>query len=236
MFLIKRIIVSTIVVIILATSSFCEEKEIWKLTSLYWQPYSGKDMADQGKSIHKLRELLKKENITLIVDFFPWSRSKQYAKTEDYIGYFPAWVEEIDEGFVASPPVDWSELGVMKKKSSNVIFHDIDELFQKYKIGIIQTYVYPKNIVDAIQKYPDNVDKTPNEVSLVRKLSVGRHIAAITDPNVMLYLAAKEGISDIETIKGSVVKKALVIAIKNDKENKKRIELLEKILKTQSNY
>ncbi len=231
--LIKRAILSVMVVAILTSCSFAEET--WKITSLDWQPYSGSDMSTQGNSIQRLRELLKQEGITLLVDFFPWLRSKHNAKKEEYIGYFPAWPEEVDEGFIASSPVDWSEVGILKKEGSDVIFNNIDELFKKYKVGIIQTYVYPKEIDDAIKRYPEHVDKTPDEVSLVRKLSAGRHVVAITDPNVMLYLAAKEGISNIEHVKGIAIKKELVIALRNDKDNKMRIELLEKILKTKLN-
>ncbi|MBF0572577.1 MAG: transporter substrate-binding domain-containing protein [Desulfamplus sp.] len=178
-----------------------------------------------------MRELLKKEGITLIVDFFPWLRSKHNAKKEEYLGYFPAWPEEVDDGFVASKPVDWSEVSILKQAGSNVSFNDIDDLFKKYKVGIVQTYVYPKLIDDAMKKYPNHADKAPDEVSLLKKLSSGRHPVAITDPNVMLYLAAKEGISNIEVIEGTAIKKELVIALRNDKENKKRIDLLEKILK-----
>ena len=226
---IKNSILIVVFIAIMAGNSFAEET--WKITSLDWQPYSGSDMSTQGNSIQKLRELLKKEGINLIVDFFPWLRSKHNAKKEEYIGYFPAWPEEVDEGFVASKPVDWSEVSILKQTGSNVSFNDIDDLFKKYKVGIVQTYVYPKLIDDAMKKYPDHVDKAPDEVSLLKKLSAGRHPVAITDPNVMLYLAAKEGISNIELIEEIVIKKELVIALRNDKENKKRIELLEKILK-----
>lgn len=52
----------------------------------------------------------------------------------------------------------------------------------------------------------------------------------MTDPNVMLYLAAKEGIDNIELIK-VVMKKELVVALRNDDENKSRINLLKKLLK-----
>lgn len=225
---IKRGLLIVLFIAMVTTSSFAEET--WKITSLDWQPYSGSDMASQGNSIQKLRELLRKEGINLIVDFFPWLRSKNKAKKEEYIGYFPAWPEEVDEGFVASKPVDWSELSILKQTGTNVSFENIEDLFKKYQVGIIQTYVYPKIIDDAMKKYPDHVNKAPDETSLLKKLSGGRHPVAITDPNVMLYLASKEGISNIEVIEGTVIKKELVIALRNDKENKSRIELLDKIL------
>ena len=225
---IKKLFSIVIFITMVTTISFAEET--WKIASLDWQPYSGSDMASQGNSIQKLRELLKKEGINLIVDFFPWLRSKKIAAKEEYIGYFPAWPEEVDEGFIASKPVDWSEVGILKQTGANVNFDNMDDLFKKYKVGIIATYIYPKAIDDAMKKYPEHADRAPDEASLLKKLSEGRHIIAITDPNVMLYLAAKEGISNIEVMEGTVIKKELVIALRNDKENKSRMELLEKLL------
>lgn len=225
----KRVVMALMFLItIFITDSYAEE--VWKIASLDWQPYSGSDMASEGNSIQKLRELLKKEGITLKVDFFPWLRAKNKATKEEYVGYFPAWPEEVDRGFVASPPVDWSEVSILAQAESNVSFENIDDLFKKYKVGIVQTYVYPKDIDDAMKKYPDHVDRAPDEISLLKKLSGGRHPVAITDPNVMLYLAAKEGISNVVAMDKIVMKKELVVAMRDDAKNKSRIELLKKTL------
>jgi polar amino acid transport system substrate-binding protein len=171
----------------------------------------------------------KKEKIELLVEFHPWKRSQAKAKSKEYIGYFPAWPEEVSEGFLASPAIDWSDIAVMKQSEQNISFKDIDELFQKYKVGVIRTYTYPKIIEDAMKKYPHNVDSTMSEMSLLKKLASGRHPVAITDPNVMQYLADKEGIANIEFVK-HIVTKELVIALRNDADNKKRIQLLQKLL------
>jgi len=204
-------------------------EEVWVITSLNWQPYSGAEIINQGNSIQKLRNILKKEKIELLVEFHPWKRSQAKAKSKEYIGYFPAWPEEVSKGFIASPAIDWSEIAVMKQSQKSISFKDIDELFQKYKVGVVRTYTYPKVIEDAMKKYPHNVDSTMSEVSLLKKLSSGRHPVAITDPGVMQYLADKEGISNIEFVK-NITAKELVIALRDDADNKKRIQLLHKLL------
>ncbi|MCP4346409.1 MAG: hypothetical protein GY795_12885 [Desulfobacterales bacterium] len=94
------------------------------------------------------------------------------------MGYFPAWPEEVTEGFTASPPVDWSEVGILKKSGTSVSFESIDDLFKKYRVGIVKTYVYPALISNAMKKYPDHTDGAPDELSLLKKLSKGRHSAA----------------------------------------------------------
>lgn len=205
--------------------------ETWKVTSLDWQPYSGSDMSNQGNSVQKLKTLLKAEGIDLVVEFYPWERSKKLAETKDYIGYFPAWPEEVEKGFTASAAVDWSNLGVMVNSDSTIKWKDIDDLFKNNVVGIVSTYVYPENIQQAIKKYPKNVDKSLDETDLMKKLSGKRFAAALTDPEVMMYLANKAGIKNVKILNKSIVRKALVFALRNGEDNKKRAEILQKILK-----
>ncbi|MBU1172454.1 MAG: hypothetical protein KKD44_23085 [Proteobacteria bacterium] len=219
-----------VVILFICFISTVSAEETWKITSLDWQPYSGADMATQGNSIQKLRELLKKEGITLIVEFYPWKRAQETAKKSDYVGYFPAWPEEVGEGFFTSDPVDWSSIDVLKKTETKLLFNTIDELFQNYKVGYVDTYKYPDSITMAIKTYPDNAKGSQNEISLAKMLSKERFSAALTDSNVMLYAAQKEGISNIETFGDSLMRKELVIAFRNGDDNKKRSELLKRLL------
>jgi polar amino acid transport system substrate-binding protein len=102
-------------------------------------------------------------------------------------------------------------------------------LFKNYSVGIVGTYTYPEIINNAIKKYPENVDTAPDELALLKKLSAGRNQAAITDPSVMLYLANQEGINDIKTDR-IIMEKELVLAFRNEEDNRSRIKLLKKIL------
>ncbi len=55
-----------IIIITIASSTVIfkvSAEEVWVITSLNWQPYSGAALANQGNSIQRLRELLKKDNI-----------------------------------------------------------------------------------------------------------------------------------------------------------------------------
>jgi polar amino acid transport system substrate-binding protein len=207
------------------------DAETWKITSLDWQPYSGRNLSNQGKSIQKLRNLLEKKGIKLQVEFYPWKRAQHIAKKNEYVGYFPAWPEEVGKGFVASPPIDTSKLGILTRTSNNLKYENIDDLFEKYKVGIVGTYSYPEPIEKAKQRHSLQIDWSPNEISLVRKLSVGRFDVALTDPKVMLFLAEKEGISNIKVLNASVENKPLVLAFRNDPDNKKRIEILKQLLR-----
>jgi polar amino acid transport system substrate-binding protein len=204
--------------------------ETWRITSLDWQPYSGSNMENQGKSIAKLKDILARNGIELIVEFYPWRRAQVLARNPEYMGYFPAWPEEVAAGFVASPPVDWSYIGVLTRTGSDLAWENIDKLYENHKVATIVTYTYPKEIENAMKRFPGNVISSPSE-TLCAKMLVGKRAeAAITDPNVMLYSANQVGITNIEILKKDLRKKALVIALRNDDASKQRIEFLNKIL------
>jgi len=208
--------------------------ETWKVASLNWQPYADSSVANQGTSIEKLRVLLKKQGITLVVEFYPWKRAKLLAATNtDFVGVYPAWSEDVFDNAIISPAVDWSTISILKFTKKPVTYDSIDQLFEKYTVGIIESYTYPKVIADAINKYPHHVENASNELSLLKKLSVGRSDVAITDPKVMLYLADKENIANIEIV-AELMKKELVLAFRNDKENRKRLKLISKLIKDNS--
>lgn len=220
-----------VVILFVLGFQFSAIAETWKMTSLDWQPYSGSDMTNQGNSIQKLKTLLKTEGIDLLVEFYPWERSQMLAGTKDYVGYFPAWPEEVDTGFTASDPVDSSNIGILVNTDSTLVWKDIDTLVKNYKIGIISTYVYPELIEQAVKKYPANVDYSQTEGELMRKLSGKRFDAAITDPEVMIYTAQIVGVTNIKVLNKSIMSKPLVVAFRNGADNTKRVEILNKILK-----
>jgi polar amino acid transport system substrate-binding protein len=227
----KALIKMIVIFLILIFSSNSYAGETWKIASLSWPPYAAPEIENQGSSIHKLRELLKKEDITLIVEFFPWKRAKKLvSNNNEYVGIFPAWPEDSFDGAIVSSAVDWSEISVLKLKEETVTFDSIEQLFKKYYVGVVGSYIYPKVIDDAMKKHYQHVDAALNELLLLKKLAKGRGKAAITDPNVMLYLAEQEGISNIETV-SSIVKKELVVAFRDDEMNRKRLKLLERLLK-----
>lgn len=222
------------VLLYIAFTSNVYATETWKIASLSWPPYSGQKLTDQGSSIKKLTELLKKEDITLVVEFYPWQRAKYLVQTDaEYIGIYPAWPEDVFEGALISPAIDWSEIAVLKLPQQTLNFDSIDQLFKEHSVGVISTYIYPKVIDDAIKKYSHNVEFSQNEFSLLMKLSAGRGLAAITDPKVMRHLAKQEGIENLEAL--FIMRKELVLAFRNDKENQRRLSILTRLLKTSNN-
>lgn len=216
------------------TISVVKAEEVWKITSLNWEPYSGARMINQGNSIQKLRSLLKKNGITLQVEFYPWLRAQQVAKTKGYLGYFPAWPEEVKDGFIPSEEVDISNVSIMSRNINNHKYLNIKHLCENFKIGFVRTYVYPHSVMNIMSEKPDCFIGAPFESSLLLMLSKGRFDFAITDSIVMDYLASQEGIGNIHHYK-TLMNKKLVIALRDAPDNREKIKLITNLLKDENN-
>ncbi|MDX1757089.1 MAG: hypothetical protein R3175_13590 [Marinobacter sp.] len=219
-------VLSALLLVISATL----KAETWKITSLEWPPYSGQDLPGQGTAIAELRGVLAAEGIDLEVRFFPWERAKRAAARPEYVGYFPAWPEEVRAGFIGSRPVQDSIVGVLYRIDQPVRWSSIMELFETHRVGLVQSYVYPDLITRAAQEYPDNVNLAPHEISLMRMLASGRMDVAITDPCVTLYIARRHGITNIQASSRPISIKPLVVAFHARTENLARIEFLNALL------
>lgn len=227
--MLKRVLYySIVVVMVLITPRPVIAEEVWRIASLNWEPYSGAQLPEQGASIQALRAILQPHGIRLEVDFFPWRRAQMMAQDEIYVGYFPAWPTEVQAGFVGSAAIDYSHLAIIKRSDSEVRFSSLDSLFRDYRIGLVKTYIYPQQITDIISKYPEQVIWAETERALIRKLSIGRHPVALTDPKVMRYQLEQEHLDNIELVQ-ILEQTPLVLALRNQKDNQARIKLLQQI-------
>lgn len=208
------------------------QAETWKIASLEWPPYAGKKIEGGGTAIVALREVLQKQNIVLEVEYYPWERAQDYARKPEYVGYFPAWPEEVDKGFMGSESVQNSTIGLLYREGMDVKWSSIDDLISHNRVGLIKSYTYPKAIESTAKKYPKNVDHSRDEETMVKKLSNGRMNIAITDPKVMLYYAKKLNITNIKASDQIIEEKALVVSFADRDDNKARLKLLNSLLKS----
>jgi polar amino acid transport system substrate-binding protein len=201
-----------------------------KITSLDWEPYSSAKMITQGNSVQALRQILKKSGTDLIVEFYPWKRAQRRAKGEGYFGYFPAWPEEVAAGFIASEKIDISDLSIMRRADVKNQSQDLKDICRNHKVGYVSTYVYDQSITKVMKNIPKCFLAAHNEKSLIKMLAGGRFDFALTDSTVMQYLASQLGINDV-VVHRTIMKKDLVIAVHDTKENRKKLKKLNKLIK-----
>lgn len=215
--------------LLLFCSSIAKAEETWTITSLEWQPYSGSKLPGDGEAIQKLRELLKTENIQLKVEFHPWERAKLLAKNKKYFGYFPAWPEEVEKGFISSTAIDISTISLIKLKSQAIDYKKTEDLFKKYRFGIVETYDYPEELKRQFKTFPKKLNLAPDETSLLKMLEAKRFDFAITDPKVIYFQQAKQKTSELEVIEECLQQK-LVLAVNDTPENRERLKRLNQII------
>jgi polar amino acid transport system substrate-binding protein len=222
-------------ILLTGPGSLISSAETWRITSLEWPPYSGSNLKGGGKAIEALRIALKKAEIELEVDFMPWTRAQSVAAFPQYIGYFPAWPEEVREGFAASDPVDLSLVGVLQRKGLSATWSTIEELFQKYRVGFVKSYVYPADLQRQIYQNYDPEDGAENEHDLARVLDAGRVDVALTDPKVMMHVAKELSLKGIDNNAKILQQHPLVLAL-SMKEGYEEKRILLNSLLSQSTY
>lgn len=208
--------------------------ETWRIASLEWPPYAGSSLTDGGAAISALRKALENADIRLEVDYMPWTRAQAVAQTANYVGYFPAWPEEVLDGFVASAPVSLSLVGVMQREYTTASWTTIEEMFQNYRVGFVRSYVYPAALQRQIYHYYDPEDGAENEHDLARVLAAGRVDFALTDPAVMLHVAEELSLRGIDKNAKILQKHPLVMAISMKSGHEAKLELINKLLAIQS--
>ncbi|MEP3047812.1 MAG: hypothetical protein ABJL55_18725 [Roseibium sp.] len=200
--------------------------ETWRIASLEWPPYSGSKLAGSGTAVEALRSILKDQQITLVVDFMPWPRAKTVAATEDYVGYFPAWPEEVLSGFEPSLPITTSQIGIIQHKNKQIAWTDLRDLFDNHKVGFVTSYVYPQAIQDLISEVYGQNSGEENEHDLARTLAAGRVDVAVTDPNVMMFVANELSLEGIEPNSRVLHQHPLVLAVAKKGNYQERIRVL----------
>lgn len=159
----------------------------WKIASENWMPYTGESLPEGGIGIVILREALKAEGIKLVVEYYPWSRAIQTARDPSYVGFYPAWEEEIVDGFIKSPALFKSPVGFVEPKNKPLVWSKLEDLKGK-TIGVVQDYGNTHEFTALIKNDVIKTEAVVSDVFNVRKVAAGRIDGAFIDLNNLAYL------------------------------------------------
>lgn len=184
-----RKLIVAIFAVMLSVNAWCDDKTV-HLTSLDWPPYSGKDLPGNGPSIEVAKAAFAAMGYTLVVDFYPWSRTVSLATDPDskYAGYFPEYYsDEVAQTFTYSDVMGNGPLGFAQRKDKPIQWSSLDDL-KSVKVGVVQDYV---NTAEFDARTADGRIKaqtvTSDSINLT-KLARGRIDLAVVDTNVLDYL------------------------------------------------
>lgn len=208
--------------------SFAAEK--WKVTSLDWQPFSGKNLPEGGAGIVVLREALKAEGIELEVEFYPWTRAISTAKEPAYAGVYPSWPEDVSEGFVKSSVLFKSPVGFVEPKDKPLVWEKLSDLKAK-KIGVVQDYGNTAEFNDLVKSGVIKAEVAADDITNIKKVAGGRLDGAFIDLNNLEYFLkndAKDIAGKIQANSKKIDTKDLVLGINVKFQNKNAEEILKK--------
>lgn len=202
--------------------------ETWRITSLDWQPFSGKTLPEGGAGIAVLRAALKAEGIELEVDYFPWTRALVTARNPKYVGVYPIWPEDVPEGFTGSAVLFKSPVGFVEPKDKPLQWKTLDDLKGK-TIGTVQDYGNTPEFMKLIRNGTIRTEVVVNDLTNIKKVAAGRIDGAFIDLNNLDYLLkhdAKTISHSVQANSKTVGTKDLLLAINNAFQNRNAISIL----------
>jgi len=211
------LVVLALVLCLMAAPRAFGGAETITITSLDWPPYASALLDDGGQAVAKLRAILERKGVVLEVVFHPWDIARREARRDKYAGYFPAWPEEVEDGFVASGPIDYSEINVVYRPDGVSSERTIGELFERQKVGLVKSYDYPDDITRLADAYHCHIVYVPSDFMLMRMLYAGRFRAGITDIRVAAYISERDGLPAPVAGDWYRVQRPLVIAVQAGK-------------------
>lgn len=208
--------------------------EVWNLTSLNYPPYSDETIEGNGILVQKLKKKLVKHSIYINIQYLPWKRAIKQANLPDYDGYFPAWKEEVTEGFFVSEPIGKSIIAIISRKDSKFKYKfsyaSLIKVFKNNKIGLVKTYTYSDSISTYAKQFTKNIVYAPNSKALYEMLLRKRSDLIIADVNVIKHYY-KNDFEEKFFVHKIIEEKDLVIALKKTAKNYLKNNLLKKLLK-----
>lgn len=208
-----------------------------KLTSLYWPPYSGEELKEQGLSTLIAKKAFEAVGYELKVEFYPWKRAVALSNSDsEYMGYIPEYkTEDTKSRCILSDSIGSSPLGIVEPSSSPIKWQEVDDL-SSYTIGVVQGYVNTDRF-DALAKRGDiKTEAVINDAINIRKVAHKRVDGAIIDKNLLEYMLLfnlkDENLSPLVNFNQKLLEnKTLHICFTKTKDGKRVAEIFNKGLK-----
>lgn len=167
-------------------SALSAQAEVWRITTLEWPPFVCSRCPENGAAAKALRESLAKSGIQVRFEFYSWTKAMHLGKNPEYVGYYPAWPEEIKGTFISSKALFTSPVGFVEPRNKPLQWNQLSDLKGKL-IGTSQDY---GNTVEFNRLVAEGVIRTEvveSDDTNMRKVALGRLDGALLDINNARY-------------------------------------------------
>jgi len=196
---IMRFIILTLLGQILSFNTFAnpqdvnQDKSVINLATTEWCPYVCKnEQRGEGLILDYLREVLEAENISLNVNFFPWSRAIQEVRSGRLNGLVTAIKSEAPTLDFTNVPSMYYQMCFYTRRESTWIYQSEQDL-ANIKLGLISDYGYGEPVdsyAAQIHNYTNmiKIGGTDSLLRLEKLLAKKRIDAFIEDKHVVQWM------------------------------------------------
>lgn len=206
-----------------------------RLASLDWPPHAGATLANEGASIHRVREALAHEGHALEVEFLPWTRAVAAAGRADggIVGILPEYSsEESRARWLLSSPIGESPLGFVERSDRPVNWRQLEDLVG-FRIGVVRGYINETRFDALVARRVLTVEEASDDLTNLRKVAAGRLDIAVIDANVLAHLVSqhpdlRDAELPLQFNARPLETKTLHVAFRRDEEGRRAWEALER--------
>ncbi|MEK2645883.1 substrate-binding periplasmic protein [Bdellovibrio sp. BCCA] len=160
--------------------------ETWVVATLDWPPYICSSCPQNGAAADAIRKVLSKKGITIEFVFSPWVQAQKNGGKPSYVGYYPAWKEEVLPGFYSSEALFTSPVVFLQRKDKPLKWKELKDLKGK-TFAVTQGYGNTEEFNHLVQKKMIKVMPLLSETATIEKLVEGLVDGVLIDYRVAQY-------------------------------------------------
>ncbi len=158
----------------------------WTIATLEWPPFICSNCAAGGAAGAALKKVLATNNIDIEFKFYPWIQAQKLGAQLPFVGYFPAWEEEILPGFIPSEALFSSPVVFLERKDKPLKWHHLSDLIGKTFV-VTEGYGNTREFNSLVRSGLIKTIAVLNEESSFHKLANGKVDGILIDYNVAKY-------------------------------------------------
>ena len=187
---VKETILAALLVLAVSSAGAAERK-IVRLASLYWPPYTGWNLPDEGMSSKIVRAAFAESGYVVTFDYLPWRRALSLGLdgSQGHDGVLPIYTERAERDCIGSAQIGVSPIGFVENRFAGVRWASLSDL-KGLRIGIMADYFNTPEFDAMVASGELNAQGLDREILGLRMVAQRRLDLALVDANVFAHLSS----------------------------------------------